>query len=376
VTKTMKALLIYLGRKGGGSTYSLEIAKALSKKCDLVAMISRQSQNLEACRKAGISLIEIDTYEDILGVLLSMLNFKKYFYLWKQIKNVNPDVIYYPMLHLWTPIINLITPSIPKVTTIHDPIMHKGEKNIILELIQKIAIKQSTIIIILSKVFIPVIEKHGISKERISVIPHGESSYYMYNNVSNILQENNTILFFGRIREYKGLNVLIETFPLIKKKIPDAKLLIVGQGDITPYLSKLSKLQDVELVNHWISDEEVAKFFSRSSVVVLPYTDATQSGIIPIAYMLKVPVISTKVGGIPEQVEDGKTGLLVNAGDPVELAEACIRLLTNPELILSLVENGYQKAIKEWNWERVSDMAIEEFKKAIPPLRKAKIDHE
>jgi glycosyltransferase involved in cell wall biosynthesis len=373
----MKILLIYLGRKGGGNIYSLEMAKALSKKCDLVAMISRQSQNLEAWQKAaGISLIEIDTYSNALSAFLSTLNLRKYFSLWKQIKNVNPDVIYYPMIHLWTPIINLVTPSIPKVTTIHDPIMHKGEKNIILELIQKIAIKQSAIIIILSKVFIPVIEKYGISKERISVIPHGEFSFYMYNNVDNISRESNTILFFGRIREYKGFEVLIEAFPLIKNKIPDAKLLIVGQGDITPYQSKLSNLKDVELFNYWIGDYEIAKFFLRSNVVVLPYTDATQSGIIPVAYMFKVPVISTNVGGIPEQVENGKTGILVNAGDPVELAEACIKILTNTFLALSLAKNGYQKAIQEWNWDKISNIVMEEFKKAIPPLRKAKIKNE
>jgi len=372
----MKVLLIYLGRKGGGSIYSLEMAKALSKKCDLVAMISHQSQSLEAWRKSGVSLIEIDTYNNTLNAVLSTINLGKYFSLWKQIKNVNPDVVYYSMLHLWSPIINLITPSIPKVTTIHDPIMHKGEKNIILELIQNLAIKQSAIIIILSKVFIPVIEKYGISKERISVIPHGEFSYYMYNNVSNILRENNTILFFGRIREYKGLNVLIEAFPLIKKQVPDVKLLIVGQGDITPYQSKLLNLQDVELVNYWISDEEVAKFFSRSSVVVLPYTDATQSGIIPIAYIFKVPVISTKVGGIPEQVEDRKTGILVNAGDPVELADACVEVLTNSALASLLAESGYQKAIKEWSWEKVSGMVTEELKKAIHIIRKTKNGHD
>jgi len=359
----MKVLLIYLGRKGGGNIYSLEMAKALSKKCDLVAMISRQSQNLEAWRKAGISLIEIDTYESILGVFLSSLNLKKYFYLWRQIKAVKPDIIYYSMLHLWTPIINLITPSIPKITTIHDPIMHKGEKSIILELIQKIAIKQSTMIIILSKIFIPVIERYGVPKERIKVIPHGEFSYYLDKSSENVLRERNTILFFGRIREYKGFEVLISAFPLIKKKIPEAKLLIVGEGDITPYKSKLSELQDVEVINHWISDEEVTRFFLKSSVIVLPYTDATQSGIIPIAYMLKVPVISTRVGGIPEQIEDGITGILVSPGDPEELADACIKVLNNPSLASSLAENGYQKAIEEWNWNRISNIIIEEFKR-------------
>jgi len=372
----MRVLLIYLGRRGGGSIYSLEMAKALSKKCDSVAMISHQSQSLEAWRKSVISLIEIDTYSNALSAFLSTLNLRKYFYLKKQIRNLNPDVIYYPMLHLWAPIINLVTPSIPKVTTIHDPVMHKGEKSIILKLVQRFAIKQSVIIIILSKVFIPVIERYGIPKERISVIPHGEFSYYMHSNIDNTSRENNTILFFGRIREYKGLDVLIKAFPLIKKKVTDAKLLIVGQGDVAPYLTQLSRLQDVELVNYWISDEEVAKFFSRSSVVVLPYIEATQSGIIPIAYMFKVPVISTKVGGLPEQVENGKTGILVKSGDPVELANACVNVLTNTILASSLAERGYQRAVQEWSWENVSGMVIEEFKKAMHILGKTKIDHE
>jgi len=357
----MKVLLIYLGRKGGGSIYSLEMAKALSKKCDLIAMISLQSQNFEAWRKTGISLIEIDTYESILGVILSALNLKKYFYLWKQIKAIKPDIIYYPMLHLWTPIINLITPFIPKATTIHDPVIHKGEKNIILELIQKIAIKQSAKIIILSKIFIPVIERYGVSKERIMVIPHGEFSYYLDKNSRNVSKEKNTILFFGRIREYKGLEVLISAFPIIKNAVPQAKLLIVGEGDIAPYRSKLSELQDVEVINRWINDDEVNEIFLKSNILVLPYIDSTQSGIIPIAYMFKIPVVATKVGGIPEQIEDGRTGLLVNPGDPAGIAEACIKLLCNPQFASLLAENGYKKALKEWNWDLIAENLKREF---------------
>jgi len=158
---------------------------------------------------------------------------------------------------------------------------------------------------------------------------------------------------------------LISAFPLIKKKIPEAKLLIVGEGDITPYKSKLSELQDVEVVNRWVSDEEVARFFLKSSVVVLPYTDATQSGIIPIAYMFKVPVISTKVGGIPEQIEDGKTGILVSPGDHIELANACIKILSDSSLSSSLAENGYRKVIEEWNWDRISEMVLNVFKMTL-----------
>ena len=81
--------------------------------------------------------------------------------------------------------------------------------------------------------------------------------------------------------------------------------------------------------------------------------------------MFKVPVISTKVGGIPEQIEDGKTGILVSPGDHIELANACIKILSDSSLSSSLAENGYQKAIEEWNWDRISEMVLNVFKMTL-----------
>ena len=81
--------------------------------------------------------------------------------------------------------------------------------------------------------------------------------------------------------------------------------------------------------------------------------------------MFKVPVISTKVGGIPEQIEDGKTGILVNPGDPEGLADACVKILNDPFLASSLAENGYQKAIEEWNWDRISEMVLNVLKMTL-----------
>jgi len=81
--------------------------------------------------------------------------------------------------------------------------------------------------------------------------------------------------------------------------------------------------------------------------------------------MFKVPVISTKVGGIPEQIEDGKTGILVSPGDHIELANACIKILSDSSLSSSLAENGYQKAIEEWNWDRISEMVLNVLKMTL-----------
>ena len=362
--KIMRIALIYLGRRGGGSIYSLEIAKALAEKAEVLAVISRQAWNLKAWHKSGISLIEVPTYNSVLEFIPSTLNFRKHLALRRKIQQFNPDVLYYPMLHLWTPLINALLSSVPKVVTIHDPILHQGERNPVVALIQRKAIHQATRVIILSHAFTDTIQHQGMPRERIDVIPHGEFSYY--SGLSSLQKGHHppTLLFFGRISKYKGIEVLLKAFSIIKKQIPQARLLIVGSGDLSPYKKQLENLEDVTVINRWVKDEEVGAYFCQADVLVAPYTDASQSGVIPIAYAFRVPVITTQVGGLPEQVEDGKTGLLVPPGDAIQLARACVQLLTNPNEAVKLGQTGYEKAMKEWNWHRITDQVLVSLKKA------------
>lgn len=364
----LKVTLIYLGRRGGGALYSLEVAKALAKKVDLLAVVSRQALNLENWRKSGLVLFEVDTYNSAWGVLPSTLNLKKYLSIRQQIHRFKPNILYYPMLHIWTPLINWLLPSVPKIITIHDPILHKGERNPILSLIQQIAIRQATRIIILSRAFVLIMEQQGLSREQIDVIPHGDFSHYALISGDLSLQRTAyppTLLFFGRILKYKGLEILLSAFPLIKNQVPEARLLIAGEGDLRPYEAQLAALKDVTIVNRWINDEEIAIYFRQANVLVVPYTDTSQSGVIPIAYSFKVPVVATRVGGIPEQVEDGKSGLLVSPGNIEQLADACIKLLVNPIMAQKMGQEGWKIAMKDWSWDCIANQLLESFEKAV-----------
>jgi len=118
-------------------------------------------------------------------------------------------------------------------------------------------------------------------------------------------------------------------------------------------------------VNRWISDTEVANFFRRADVLVAPYREASQSGVIPIACALGLPVVATRVGGLIEQVEDGKTGLLVEPNNPEQLADACVQLLLDSTLANSLAEGGRRRASQEWNWDRITGMVIDSCEKTI-----------
>jgi glycosyltransferase involved in cell wall biosynthesis len=138
------------------------------------------------------------------------------------------------------------------------------------------------------------------------------------------------LLFFGFIRRYKGLDLLLDAMPRIVHERPRARLLVVGEfyDDEAPYRAQVREAgleAVVRFVPDYVANDEVAPWFSAADVVVLPYRHATQSGIIPVAFHMGRTVISTRVGGLGEVIDEGRTGLLVPAGDPVSLADEVIR---------------------------------------------------
>ncbi len=122
-----------------------------------------------------------------------------------------------------------------------------------------------------------------------------------------------TLLFFGLIRDYKGLDMLIEAFG----KLPsDYQLLIAGEpyGSFDKYEKQIAALpnaQDVHAEARYIKDDEVPLFFSAADVCILPYRSATQSGITSISYHFNLPMIATNVGGLHESIRDGENGVVV-----------------------------------------------------------------
>jgi glycosyltransferase involved in cell wall biosynthesis len=139
------------------------------------------------------------------------------------------------------------------------------------------------------------------------------------------------ILFFGLIREYKGLDILLKCIPLIKEKLENFSVLVVGEcyEDVNKYKNIIKNLNIgpwVDLRLKFLSDEEIAVTFSAADVVALPYRSASQSGIVQVAYHYNKPVVVSDVGGLPEVVKHGKVGFVVKP-DPGEFAKALIEVL-------------------------------------------------
>jgi glycosyltransferase involved in cell wall biosynthesis len=131
------------------------------------------------------------------------------------------------------------------------------------------------------------------------------------------------------------------------------------------YKSLISNHDSFEIINKFIPDEEVAELFQKSCLVVLPYIDASQTGVIPIAYAFKKPVIATSVGGIPEVVDDGITGFLVPPRDYISLADKIIQLIKDDNLRKVMGENGYNKTKMELSWSEISLKTFDLYKDTI-----------
>ncbi|MBO5479071.1 MAG: glycosyltransferase [Clostridia bacterium] len=173
--------------------------------------------------------------------------------------------------------------------------------------------------------------------------------------------EKKVLLFFGFIREYKGLKYLIQAMPEIVSKIPDVELLIVGdysgEDDKKLYTDMIKQCQIenyVKIFDGYIPDREVEKFFAACDLVVLPYISATQSGIVQIAFGFEKPVVVTNVGGLPDVVTDGKTGYVVEPQNPNAITNAIIDFYKNDKNKIYVDEIEREK--NRYSWEHMENV--------------------
>jgi glycosyltransferase involved in cell wall biosynthesis len=185
-------------------------------------------------------------------------------------------------------------------------------------------------------------------------------------NAGKLEREPYTLLFFGRIWPYKGLNYLLEAMPLIAEKIPQVKLIIAGKGEsLQQYLSNGYDQSHLEIINDFIPLTDVAGLFQRSALSILPYIEASQSGVANLSYGMGVPVVASNIGGLGELVNSGKDGLLVPAGDVQALADAIICLLSDIPLQEKMRAAALERCQQDLNWSNIAAQTLQVYEQAI-----------
>jgi glycosyltransferase involved in cell wall biosynthesis len=166
------------------------------------------------------------------------------------------------------------------------------------------------------------------------------------------------LLFFGFVRSYKGVDLLLEAMHFLKDR--DIFLTIAGEWWINDKKSKefIEKKQlspKIEIANRYLKAKEVSEYFSRADVIILPYKDASGTGVIPLAYHYGKPVIATNVGGLPELVEDKISGLLIPPNDSIALAGAIEKFF---DLDLHFMKEAAKRKAKHMNFQGLADCIL------------------
>ena len=170
------------------------------------------------------------------------------------------------------------------------------------------------------------------------------------------LADKKIILFFGLVRKYKGLEVLIEANKYLIDKLKDYQILICGESYTNTkfynqIIEKNSIGNEIKWVNKFIPDDEVSTYFSASDLVVLPYLSASQSGIIPLAYSYQKPVVASDIKGIKEMILEGRTGYLFEKNNAKILSEKIENFFKNEKDYSTEIE----KFRERFSWDEFSE---------------------
>ena len=194
---------------------------------------------------------------------------------------------------------------------------------------------------------------------RVEVIPHGDEHIFTPDEpVTPAEGTERRLLFFGVWTRYKGLDHLLDAFRVVRRRVPDAQLVVAGavgaDVDFPALVRQADDVGGVELRPGYVPVEEVAGLVGGCRAVVAPYRAANQSGVVQLAHTLSRPVIVTDVGDLASTVEDGETGLVVPAGEVEALANALERLLLHPDEAGRMGRKGRQRSEAQASWADVA----------------------
>jgi glycosyltransferase involved in cell wall biosynthesis len=291
-----------------------------------------------------------------------------------QIKKFSPDVIHVlEEKNVW---LNLLLPfirNIPVVTTVHDVEYHPGDtmSQKVPRWCPRLFVRQSNAVVVHG----PVLRKKAIqvlsiSDDDIHVIRHPATTNHRKlassAGLSRLASRNITVLFFGRIQLYKGVDILIDAANRVASDLDGVRFVIAGRSDhLTRPILARATAPYFDVRDRFIADQEVAQLFTDADIVVLPYVEASQSGVLAIAYSFGLPVVATDVGELGSSVRQDDAGIVVKSADPTALAEALVRLISDPGLRRSCANNARLLANTTLGPDGIGSDAVAVYQKVI-----------
>jgi glycosyltransferase involved in cell wall biosynthesis len=363
----------------GVNAYWINLANAVSKKCDLHLFlpdnIDRINTSLYLEKTVNIHFFKKFKFYDPRNIV-SMLK------LYRKILEKGPSLIHlpggipfslliiYPLIKLKYPLIITCHEPIPYILKYLDlnthervPPFYSIVESFPSRLMVQINMRMADAVVVATKF----LEKETAQywkrrKFKIFAVPFGPYIHYTKLIKSTVEEDANTVLFFGGAGPGKGLGYLIKAQPTIANEIKDLKVIIAGRGS-SRYKEMIENPEQFEIYGH-VEDEKLCELFQRASVVVLPYFGKlSQSGVLFTAYAFLKPVVVTNVGCLPESVSNGETGLIIPPNSVEALSDAIIMILKDHKMRKRMKENILEKVTNDW--DKISEMMLDVYHQTV-----------
>lgn len=297
------------------------LVKYFTKKSEVILLTNNQLE-------IGDSLnLKVHKFQFDKSKALDFFNPITYFNLYRVIKHTDYDIAFIYNGHPANAVAFRCLDLNKTVAFLHDPLPHSGKlpfKIRLASLVNRDITRYAKIIVSSNKMKQVAMKEYGITDEdKVQVNYLGSIENLHFEDFH--LQQDIDVLFFGRVEYYKGIDVLIES----AKMMPDTRFVIAGRGDLREVYGIDHLPENVERIDRYVPDKELASIIQRSKIVVLPYRDATGTQTIQTAFYYDKPVVATSVGGFPEYIYDGKDGILVPPCDSKALTVALSVLLAD-----------------------------------------------
>ena len=352
-----KLIFLYLGRSQALGRFTLELAQTAAKASDVDCAFVVSSHNAMSPEfvKHDLNVFQVPTFERSRPWEAFVRYPATRKRILQELSLKRPDAVVTLMPHIWSP---LLSPAIRQLginytTIVHDAVPHVGDITARVTNWLLRDVNNADRVITLSRAVAErLIGQQRVIPERITPLFHPDILYgsglaARARNPEQPLR----LLFFGRIMAYKGLPLLLDAIEVLRNQGYGIELGVAGSGDLGEFTPRLRAI-GAEIDNRWIPDHEVGQILMRYDVMACPHLEASQSGIAATAFGNCMPVIATPVGGLPEQVVNGVTGLLAERVSSLAFAEAVRQLAEAPGLYqrisTSLSETAESRSMKRF----------------------------
>ena len=379
----MKNLKIIMVDSLIGNDYSTCLCRELNQAGATVTMIVPENKVFYRNEKFDILFLS-PAKDKSQNKIIKLFGFIRYIFILRHmIINLRYDLVHYQFFRKKIEILffrYLKFRGIKLIVTAHNILPHESKR--IDHFWNSILYKNAdSIIVHSSNIKNKMIRLFDINEKKIQIIPHGNFDNYLPEKDLSFEQaratfaltpSDNVLLFFGFIRPYKGLHLLLEAFEQSAAKDPNLKLLIAGSSEgfqirnnITTAIEN-NKFRNRIIYNlNFIKNEDIPKYFKAADLVVLPYKDIDHSGIIHLAYSFGKAVLATNVGDFEEVIINDKSGKILKENSYEELSDTIINMFEDKNKIYKM--GKYAKLLSEtkYSWTEISEKTIQLYNSVL-----------